>query len=263
LECGGGLDAAFVFLLAKKSGGKAAALQGAKKSGGKAAALQRNALVRPGAVGYHPTTPRAAAGGGGPQRLPGAGHGPSRKRIMKWTRTDLPEVVVIEPRVFKDDRGFFFESFQARAYAQAGVPGPLVQDNHSGSRQGVLRGLHYQIRQPQGKLLSVVAGEVFDVAVDLRRSSPTLGRWVGVVLSAQNRRQVWVPPGFAHGFYVLSAWAEVLYKVTDFYCPEAERTLLWDDPEVGVRWPLVNGAPPLLSPKDSRGTPLARAELFP
>jgi dTDP-4-dehydrorhamnose 3,5-epimerase len=138
----------------------------------------------------------------------------------------------------------------------------MVQDNHSGSRQGVLRGLHYQIRQPQHKLVSVVAGKVFDVAVDIRRSSPTFGRWVGVVLCAEDRRQLWVPAGFAHGFYVLSDWAEVLYKVTDFYSPAGERTLLWNDPRLAIAWPLVNGHPPVLSPKDAVGLPLAAAELF-
>jgi dTDP-4-dehydrorhamnose 3,5-epimerase len=137
-----------------------------------------------------------------------------------------------------------------------------VQDNHSGSRAGVLRGLHYQVRQPQGKVVSVLAGEVFDVAVDLRRSVPTFGRWVGVTLSARTRRQLWVPPGFAHGFYVLSDWAEVMYLATDLYCPRWERTLLWDDPQVGVRWPLEGGARPTLSAKDAGGSPFAEAEVF-
>jgi dTDP-4-dehydrorhamnose 3,5-epimerase len=181
---------------------------------------------------------------------------------MKVTPTAIPEVVLIEPKVFKDDRGFFLETFQANKYAAAGVPPTLVQDNHSGSRRGVLRGLHYQITQPQGKLVSVVVGEVFDVAVDLRRSSPTFGQWVGATLSAQNHRQIWVPPGFAHGFYVLSDWAEVTYKVTAFYNPEAERTLIWDDPEVGIHWPLLEGRKPLLSPKDAQGRRLAQADLF-
>jgi dTDP-4-dehydrorhamnose 3,5-epimerase len=181
---------------------------------------------------------------------------------MNVTPTAIPEVVVIEPKVFHDDRGFFLETFQAEKYRAAGVQAPLVQDNHSGSRRGVLRGLHYQVRRPQGKLVSVVAGEVFDVAVDLRRSSPTFGRWVGVTLSADDHRQMWVPPGFAHGFYVLSEWAEITYKVTDYYDPEGERTLLWDDAGVGVRWPLLDGRPPLLSPKDARGRPLSEADLF-
>ena len=176
--------------------------------------------------------------------------------------TAIPDVLVIEPKVFKDDRGFFLETYQARKYAALGLPGTMVQDNLSGSRQGVLRGLHYQVRQPQGKLVSVVAGEVFDVAVDIRRSSPTFGNWVGVTLSTQNRRQLWIPVGFAHGFYVVSEWAEVLYKVNDFYSPEGERTILWNDPRLAVAWPLVGGRPPLLSPKDAQGKHLADAELF-
>ncbi len=181
---------------------------------------------------------------------------------MQITPTAIPEVVLIEPRIFRDDRGFFLETFQTNKYKTAGITLPMVQDNHSGSRQGVLRGLHYQIHKPQGKLVSVVAGEVFDVAVDLRRSSPTFGRWVGVTLSAQSHRQIWVPPGFAHGYYTLSDWAEVLYKVTDFYDPASERTLIWNDPEVDVRWPLRDGRQPLLSPKDVEGLPLSKAELF-
>jgi dTDP-4-dehydrorhamnose 3,5-epimerase len=174
----------------------------------------------------------------------------------------IPEVVIIEPTVFRDDRGFFLETFQADKYEAAGIMQPMVQDNLSGSHRGVLRGLHYQIHKPQGKLVSVVAGEVFDVAVDLRRSSPTFGHWVGTTLSAESRRQIWVPAGFAHGFYVLSDWAEVLYKVTDFYDPASERTLHWSDPNVAIRWPLREGSKPLLSPKDAHGLPLAKAELF-
>lgn len=182
---------------------------------------------------------------------------------MQITPTAIPDVVLIEPKVFRDDRGFFFETFQAKKYRDAGITVPMVQDNHSGSRQGVLRGLHYQIHKPQGKLVSAVAGEVFDVAVDLRRSSATFGRWVGVTLSAENRRQIWVPAGFAHGYYVLSDWAEVLYKVTDYYDPASERTLIWNDPGIAVRWPLPDGRQPLLSPKDAQGLPLSQAELFP
>ena len=181
---------------------------------------------------------------------------------MQITPTSIPEVILIEPRLFVDERGFFLETFQARKNAAAGISQPMVQDNHSGSRQGVLRGLHYQIHNPQGKLVSVVVGEVFDVAVDLRRASPTFGRWVGVALSAQNHRQLWVPAGFAHGFYVVGEWAEVLYKVTDFYDPSSERTLLWNDPQVGIHWPLVDGREPLLSPKDAQGSTLANAETF-
>jgi dTDP-4-dehydrorhamnose 3,5-epimerase len=181
---------------------------------------------------------------------------------MKAIPTAIPEVVVIEPRVFGDARGFFFESWNRRAFAQiAGRDWEFVQDNHTGSARHVLRGLHYQVRQPQGKLVRVVAGEVFDVAVDLRRSSPTFGRWVGERLSARNRRMMWVPPGFAHGFLVLSETAEFLYKTTDYYAPEHERTLLWNDPALGIGWPLEGE--PLLKPKDAAGTPLAQAETFP
>jgi dTDP-4-dehydrorhamnose 3,5-epimerase len=176
--------------------------------------------------------------------------------------TAIADVLVIEPRVFGDDRGFFMETYQSRAFAAAGIADPFVQDNQSRSRRGILRGLHYQIRQPQGKLLRVVAGAVYDVAVDLRRGSPTFGRWVGVHLSDENRLQVWIPPGFAHGFYVTSERADVIYKVTDFYSPEAERTLLWNDPAVGIDWPLVDGAAPVLSEKDARGKPLGDAELY-
>ena len=181
---------------------------------------------------------------------------------MQLTPLTIPDVVVIEPKVFQDDRGFFLETFQAEKYRAAGISVPLVQDNHSGSRRGVLRGLHYQIRKPQGKLVSAIVGEVFDVAVDLRRSSPTFGRWVGVTLSSQNHRQIWVPPGFAHGFYVLSEWAEITYKVTDFYDPQGERTLIWNDPQVGITWPLPDGQQPILSPKDAQGKPLSGADLF-
>jgi dTDP-4-dehydrorhamnose 3,5-epimerase len=181
---------------------------------------------------------------------------------MEIVSTTIPDVILIRPKVFPDDRGYFLESFQARKYAQAGVTGPMVQDNLSGSHRGVLRGLHYQVHQPQGKLVSVVVGVVFDVAVDLRRSSPTFGRWVGMHLAAKDRTQLWVPPGFAHGFYVVSAWAEVAYKVTAFYNPECERTLKWDDPGPNIAWPLLDGRPPTLSAKDTRGQLLADAELF-
>jgi dTDP-4-dehydrorhamnose 3,5-epimerase len=181
---------------------------------------------------------------------------------MKVVPQAIPDVLLIEPAVFADERGFFLETFQARLYGQAGIPAVMVQDNYSGSRRGVLRGLHYQIRQPQGKLVSVVAGEIFDVAVDLRRSSPTFGQWVGMGLAAEDRRQLWVPLGFAHGFYVLSEWAEVSYKVTDYYSPEGERTLIWDDPRLGIRWPLLEGTRPLLSPKDAQGVPFTSAEVY-
>ena len=180
---------------------------------------------------------------------------------MKAIPTAIAEVLVIEPAVFGDARGAFFESWNQRAFSKlVGHDVDFVQDNHSVSARGVLRGLHYQVRQSQGKLVRVVAGEVFDVVVDLRRSSPTFGRWVGERLSAQNRRMMWVPEGFAHGFLVLSDIAEFLYKTTDYYAPEHERTLLWNDPAIGVKWPL-EGAP-VLKPKDAAGTPLASAETF-
>lgn len=180
---------------------------------------------------------------------------------MQVIATDLPEVMIIEPKVFGDARGFFFESFNARAFAEAtGVDLPFVQDNHSRSAQGVLRGLHYQIKQAQGKLVRVVRGSVFDVAVDVRRSSPNFGRWVGVELSEDNHRQLWVPPGFAHGFLVLSASADFLYKTTDYYAPEHERCVLWNDPAIGIDWPLPGE--PLLSGKDQAGVLLKDAEVF-
>jgi len=175
--------------------------------------------------------------------------------------TSIPDVLVIEPAVFGDARGFFFESWNERAFdALVGEAVRFVQDNNSMSARNVLRGLHYQIRQAQGKLVRVVAGEVYDVAVDLRRSSPTFGRWVGERLSAENHRMMWVPPGFAHGFVVLSESAEFLYKTTDYYAPEHERTLLWNDPALAIDWPIEGS--PVLKPKDASGTPLAHAETF-
>lgn len=182
---------------------------------------------------------------------------------MNFIKTSIPDVIIIEPKVFGDHRGFFMETFQAERFLKAGIPNDFVQDNHSGSQKGTLRGLHYQIRQPQGKLLRVVAGEIFDVAVDLRRSSPTFGRYECVHLSAENKLQLWVPPGFAHGFYVLSDWAELTYKATDYYAPQWERTLLWNDPQLGIEWPLIDGNPPILSEKDAKGIPLKDADLFP
>ncbi len=180
---------------------------------------------------------------------------------MKVIKTDIPDVLIIEPKVFGDERGFFYESFNAAAFeAATGLKRSFVQDNHSKSQRGVLRGLHYQIQQPQGKLVRVVAGEVFDVAVDLRRSSATFGRWVGTHLSAQNQRQLWVPEGFAHGFVVLSESAEFLYKTTDYYAPEHERSLLWNDPQIGIEWPFQEL--PQLSQKDIAGKILSEAELF-
>ncbi len=181
---------------------------------------------------------------------------------MRFVSTKLNDVLIIEPQVFGDQRGFFMEVYQAQEFTRAGIPFLFVQDNHSGSRQGTLRGLHYQLRHSQGKLVRVIAGEIFDVAVDLRKSSNTFGNWVGIQLSSQNRQQVWVPPGFAHGFYVISDWAEVLYKTTDYYAPEWERTLLWNDPAIDIAWPIIPGEPPVLSEKDQRGRPLLEAELF-
>ncbi len=180
---------------------------------------------------------------------------------MTVTPTPIDGLLVIEPNVFGDERGFFYESFNAQRFAElTGVRLPFVQDNHSRSARGVLRGLHYQIRQAQGKLVRVTAGSVFDVAVDLRKSSPTFGKWHGVELSAENKRQFWIPPGFAHGFVVTSEFAEFLYKTTDYYAPAHERALLWNDPVVGIDWP-IDGEP-LLSAKDRKGLPLADAEVF-
>lgn len=181
---------------------------------------------------------------------------------MKVTPTAIADVLLIEPRVYGDERGFFFESFNQRVFAQAtGVDAPFVQDNHSRSARGVLRGLHYQIQQPQGKLVRAVAGEVFDVAVDLRRSSSTFGQWVGAVLSAQNKMQLWVPPGFAHGFVVLSETAEFLYKTTDYYAPEHEQCIAWNDPTLGIVWPAMADAP-TLSGKDAAGGRWADALVY-
>ena len=180
---------------------------------------------------------------------------------MKVIPTAIPDVLLIEPKVFGDARGFFFESFNQKAFAQAtGLDLNFVQDNHSRSGRGVLRGLHYQIQQPQGKLVRVVRGSVFDVAVDLRKSSPTFGQWVGAELSEDNHRQLWVPPGFAHGFVVTSDSADFLYKTTDYYAPQHERCIVWNDPAIGIQWPLAE--PPQLSAKDQAGVSLAQAELF-
>jgi len=180
---------------------------------------------------------------------------------MQVTPTAIPEVLLIEPQVFGDSRGFFFESFNQRQWtASTGLDTRFVQDNHSRSAQGVLRGLHYQIEQPQGKLVRCVAGEVWDVAVDLRRSSACFGRWVGIHLSAENKHQLWIPPGFAHGFLVLSASAEFLYKTTEYYAPQHERCIRWDDPDLGITWPV---AAPLLSAKDGAGELFRTAPTFP
>jgi dTDP-4-dehydrorhamnose 3,5-epimerase len=177
-------------------------------------------------------------------------------------QAELPEVFLLEPNVIGDDRGFFLESYNKRLFREmTGVDAEFVQDNHSRSRRNVLRGLHYQLRQPQGKLVRVISGEVFDAAVDLRRSSPTFGRSVAFNLDASSRRMAWIPPGFAHGFLVLSEYAEFLYKTTDYYAPEYERTLLWNDEDVGINWPL--SAPPVLAAKDAAGAKLWSAEVYP
>lgn len=180
---------------------------------------------------------------------------------MKVIPTEIPEVLLLEPKVFGDERGFFMESYNKRVLSELGIRHDFVQDNHSRSARGVLRGLHYQVKQPQGKLVRVVAGRVFDVAVDLRRSSPTFGRWVGFELSAENKRLAWIPPGFGHGFLVLSESADFLYKSTDYYAPEHERSVLWNDPAIGIRWPL--DGEPLLSAKDRECKLLKDAEVYP
>jgi dTDP-4-dehydrorhamnose 3,5-epimerase len=181
---------------------------------------------------------------------------------LRVVDTDLPDVKVIEPKVWGDERGFFYESWNAERFAEAGLAATFVQDNHSRSARGVLRGLHYQVQQPQGKLVRVVRGAAFDVVVDLRRSSPSFGRWTGVELSDANHLMLWVPPGFAHGFLSLQDGTEFLYKCTDLYAPEHERSLLWSDEEVGINWPLPEGLQPVVSGKDAAGTPLAQAETF-
>jgi dTDP-4-dehydrorhamnose 3,5-epimerase len=180
---------------------------------------------------------------------------------MKVIPGALPEVLILEPRVFGDERGFFLESYNQRVFREAaGIDANFVQDNHSRSVRNVLRGLHYQVKQPQGKLVRVVAGEVFDVAVDVRRSSSRFGGWMGLHLSAENKRMMWIPAGFAHGFLALSEFAEVLYKATDYYAPQHERCVLWNDPDIGVHWPFTGV--PLVSEKDGRGVPLKLAETY-
>ncbi|MEB3357408.1 MAG: dTDP-4-dehydrorhamnose 3,5-epimerase [Synechococcales bacterium] len=182
---------------------------------------------------------------------------------MKIIPTEIPDVLVIEPKVFGDSRGFFFESYNEKSFAEkTGVDLSFVQDNHSRSVKNVLRGLHYQIQQSQGKLVRVVVGAIYDVAVDIRKGSPTFGQWVGYTLTAEDKHQLWVPAGFAHGFLVISEVAEVLYKTTDFYAPEYERSLRWDDPELGISWPLADGEP-ILSAKDANGQFLKTAEVYP
>lgn len=181
---------------------------------------------------------------------------------MKVIETGLPGVVILEPKVFGDERGFFFESFNRKVFAATvGVDPDFVQDNHSRSSKNVLRGLHYQVQRPQGKLIRLIAGEIYDVVVDIRRGSPHFGKWTAATLSAENKRMVWAPQGFAHGFLVLSEQAEVLYKTTDYYAPQCERCILWNDAELAIEWPLQ--AEPVLSAKDRAGTPFALAETFP
>jgi dTDP-4-dehydrorhamnose 3,5-epimerase len=187
---------------------------------------------------------------------------------MKYTQLNIPDIVLIEPRVFGDHRGFFMETFREDEFnlkvtskKQVAIEA-FVQDNHSKSTLGILRGLHYQIKQPQGKLVRVISGEVFDVAVDIRKSSPFFGKWAGAILSAENKKMLWVPPGFAHGFYVLSNEAEFTYKCTDYYAPEHERSILWNDPAIAIDWPTIPGTKPVLSQKDENGLPLEAAEVF-
>lgn len=175
---------------------------------------------------------------------------------------NLADVLVIDAQVFRDERGFFLEAYHAGRFAEAGITCQFVQDNHSGSKQHTLRGIHYQICHPQAKLVKVTVGEVYDVCVDLRKSSPTFGKFAGAVLSAENRQMLWIPKGYGHGFFVLSDWAEIIYKVDDFYTPECERTLLWNDPKLKIPWPIPDGVAPIISPKDALGKPLDEADLF-
>lgn len=181
---------------------------------------------------------------------------------MKFIPTKIADVIVIEPEVFGDNRGFFMETWHAEKFAAGGIEADFVQDNHSRSAQGILRGLHYQVTKPQGKLVRVLSGEVFDVVVDLRKKSATFGQWVGMHLSGENKKMLWVPPGFAHGFYVTSPQADFFYKCTDFYAPEYERAIRWDDPGLGINWPLVEGNPPILAPKDEAAALFKDAECY-
>ena len=181
---------------------------------------------------------------------------------MKIIPANIPDVLLIKPHVFEDDRGFFMETYHQTKMQEGGIDFDFVQDNHSRSQKGTLRGLHYQIENVQGKLVRVAIGEIFDVAVDLRKSSPTFGQWGGAILSEQNKHQLWIPPGFAHGFHVLSASADVLYKATDFYNPKVERCLLWNDPKIGIDWRILAGDEPLLSEKDKKGLLLKDVEVF-
>ena len=181
---------------------------------------------------------------------------------MDFVRTEIPEVVLIYPNIYGDDRGFFLETYREDLFSDFGIKTRFVQDNHSGSQQGVLRGLHYQIRKSQGKIIRAIAGEIFDVAVDIRNSSPTFGKWVACILSAKIKQQLWIPEGFAHGFLVLSEWAEIAYKATDYYAPEYEKSILWNDPTLNIAWPLNQGLTPILSEKDRLAKPLREAEWY-
>ncbi len=181
---------------------------------------------------------------------------------MAFNSTTHPDVISIKPRIYQDDRGFFMESYQKEKYYQAGIPFEFVQDNHSSSVKGTLRGLHYQITHAQGKLVRAVIGEIFDVAVDLRRGSPHFGKWVASILSADNKELLWIPPGFAHGFYTLSDRADVIYKTTDYHDPQGDRCIRWDDPDLAIKWPIPNGEQPLLSEKDAAGCPFSEAGVY-
>ncbi|MFC1837599.1 dTDP-4-dehydrorhamnose 3,5-epimerase [Thermodesulfobacteriota bacterium] len=181
---------------------------------------------------------------------------------MKFIPTTIPDVILIEPDVFGDNRGFFMESWHADKFADGGIDAQFAQDNHSRSSQGILRGLHYQIKQPQGKLVRVLSGEIFDVAVDLRKNSATFGQWIGMHLSDENKKMLWVPQGFAHGFYVISEQADFFYKCTDFYAHEHERAIRWDDPDLAIEWPLIDGRPPILAPKDENAADFKNAEYY-
>ena len=181
---------------------------------------------------------------------------------MKIVDTELPEVKILEPEPFVDHRGFFMKIFNEKFFEEYIAPLKFVEEDHSGSYHNVLRGLHYQINNPQGKLITITSGEIFDVAVDLRKSSPNFKKWVSVILSDKNKREIWIPPGFAHGFYTLTPWAEIVYRTTEFYTPQNDRTLLWNDPEVNITWPLIKGILPVLSTKDSNGKLFKDAECF-
>ncbi len=182
--------------------------------------------------------------------------------MTEFIKTGINGLLLIEPDVHRDDRGFFMETFRADLLAKNGINYQFVQDNHSGSKKNILRGLHYQIRNPQGKLVRAIRGEIFDVAVDLRRSSNTFGKWVSIILTEENKKIFWIPPGFAHGYYVLSDWAEIVYKATDYYAPEWDRSLLWNDPDIGIKWPIPTGAAPILSQKDRNARRLKEAEVY-